>query len=241
MDDDDALVSALEHEDGDIDRIDPESEFLTLECGIEVKILPLRTRQLFKLLRIITHGAGMRLMQSGINFKDDPEEFLAKLISLVLFSLPDADQEAVDFIQAIAEPADLLGTDKAPRDMTEAERAHNVAAWTELNLELWNPNPLDTITIVEHVLMRESKDLQALGKRIRQFLVLAQKTGQLKTGKQAPQDLNLPDNSAGSSTSSAPRTGGQTNTSSTSRSAASGKSSQRSKSAAGRRSAPVAP
>ncbi len=238
---DEELAAAVSDDgDSELDRIDPVPDYLTLRSGLEVHLLPLRTRQLFKLLRIITHGAGQQLLTSGIDFADEPQVFIQKLLGLVLFSIPDAEQEAIDFLQSMVEPADLC--EKQVRDMSKSEREGNIAAWTALNVELYNPDPGDTIDIIEVIVQRESGDLQALGKRLRQFLELASKTGQLKNeangGGSAPQQVvNLPENSPESSTSSAPSTAGRTRRSSTSRSAASAKLSQPSARASGRKSA----
>jgi hypothetical protein len=242
--DDDELAAALDGEAAeitDIDRIDPVPDTLTLKCGIEVHVLDMRTRQLFKLLRIITHGAGTAFMQAGLDFNEDPAEFMKKLVTLVLFSIPDAEQETIDFLQSMLEPVGLCA--KAPRDMSAKEREGNLALWTELNQELWNPDPEDTICLVENFVRRESSDMQALGKRLSQFLQLAAKTGQLKdkSGDARPsQDLKLPESSPASSTSSQPSTGGRTKPSSTSPSNGSGKSSPRSRQGTGRRSAAAA-
>jgi hypothetical protein len=242
-DEDEELTNAVADKpenENELDRIDPVPEYLTLKSGIEVHLLPLRTRQLFKLLRIITHGAGQQLLTSGIDFQDEASVFVQKLLGLVLFSIPDAEQETVDFLQAMIEPADLV--DKPVRDLSKAEREGNIAAWTALNLEMYNPDPSDTIDIIEVIVQRESDDLQALGKRLRQFLELAAKTGQLKAesngdGSRPQQDLKLPENSQESSTSSPASTGGTTKRSRTSPSAASGKSSRPSTRASGGKSA----
>jgi hypothetical protein len=241
--DDEELTSAVSDEpDDELDRIDPIPEYLTLKGGIEVHLLPLRTRQLFKLLRIITHGAGQQLLTSGIDFNDDAQVFIQKLLGLVLFSIPDAEQEAIDFLQAMVEPGDLC--EKQVRDMTKAEREGNIASWTTLNMELYNPDPSDTIDIIEVIVQRESGDLQALGKRLRQFLELAAKTGQLKAepssngaGSRPQQEVNLPESSPESSTSSPRSTGGRTKRSSTSPSDESAKSSRPSRRASGGKSA----
>jgi hypothetical protein len=244
-DEDEELTNAVTDDDGggnELDRIDPVPDFITLKSDIEVHLLPLRTRQLFKLLRIITHGAGQQLLTSGIDFQDEPQVFIQKLLGLVLFSIPYAEQEAVDFLQSMIEPADLV--DKPVRDMTKQEREGNIAAWTALNVEMYNPDPSDTIDIIEVIVQREAADLQALGKRLRQFLELAAKAGQLKAepasngdGSRPLQEVSLPENSQESSTSSPASTDGPTRRSSTSRSAASGKSSPPSRRGSGRKSA----
>lgn len=238
---DDELVSTLETaEENDLDRLDPVPEILTLKNGIEVRILELRTRQLFKLLRIVTHGAGQALMQTGLDFGDDAGVFMQKLVTLVVFSIPDAEQEAIEFLQSMVEPVGLCT--KAPRDMNDKEQKRNLELWTELNQELWNPHPDDTIDLIENFVRREAADIQALGKRIRRFLELAGKTGQLKpqSGERPSRELKLPESSPASSTSSRTSTGGRTSRSSTSGSGGSARSSRPSRAATGKRSAAAA-
>jgi hypothetical protein len=259
--DDDELVATLDVEDDELDeesedeeqdgpddspsemdRIDPQSEIVTLRCGIDVKVLPLRTRQLFKMLRIITHGAGQALSNAGLDFSQDAAVFMQKLISVVLFSIPDAEQETIDFIQSMVEPAGLV--DKAPRDLSKQERETNVRLWTEVNTELWNPDPSDTLDLVERIVRREAKDIQALGNRVRGFLELASKTGQLSEPAASGPARPASNSSAGSrasSTSSRTSTAGRTSKSSTSRSDGSGKSAQPSRRGSGRKNVPVAP
>jgi hypothetical protein len=239
VEDDELLAAVQDDGDNDIDRIDPVSDTITLAAGIEVHVLPLRTRELFKMLRIITHGAGQTLMNSGLDFKEESSVFLQKLLGIILFSIPDAENETVAFLQAMVEPADLV--DKPVRDLSKAEREANIASWTALNMEMYNPDPSDTIDIIENVVRRESTDIQSLGKRLMSFLSVAAKTGQLKAesngGGKPLQDLNLPESSPASSTSSQVSTGGATSGSSTSPSAVSGTSSRRSRPASGRKSA----
>lgn len=224
----------------ELDSLDPIPETVTLSSGLEVHLLRIGTRQMFRLLRIITHGAGPNLMNIQIDFRDNPEVFASKFIALVLFSLPDADQEALDFIQSVCEPVGLV--DKRPRDLNEKDREHNIALWTEVNEALWNPPPMDTLDIIEAVLRREAPEFQALGKRLRGFLVMAQKLGQLKPGG-SPSSQDGPERSDRSrepSTSSPVSTAGRTNGSSASRSAGSGRSPRPSGGASGRRSGSAA-
>lgn len=240
--DDDELVGALE-EDGapeapenELDRLDPQPDEVTLACGITVHVLPLRTRQLFKMLRIITHGAGQALQNAGLDFADESGVFMQKLVGIVLFSIPDAEQETIEFIQSMVEPAGLV--DKMPGDLNKQERERNIELWTAVNKELWNPDPGDTIDLVENIITREAKDIQALGKKVSRLIELASKTGQLDKSKSpaspAPKSSA---SSAASSTSSRASTGGRTSKSSTSRSAASAKSAGPSSRASGKRSA----
>lgn len=213
----------------EIDRLDPVPDVIELRCGIKANVQRLRFRQVMKLLKIVTHGAGRTLMSADIDFRDDPALFAQKMLGVIMYAIPDAEQESVEFIASVLEPVGL--TDKAPRDLSDGEREENVRLWTELNTEIFNPDPFDTVDILENVIRREAEDLQALGKRLSQFMKLAQKMGLLR-GQQAQ---NSQASSPASTTSSATSTAGATSTSAASGSAGSGKSSSRSRSGNGRR------
>lgn len=248
MDDED-LVSALDEagepeelepekpDDSELDRLDPQPEEMTLACGIEVHVLPLRMRQMFKMMKIITHGAGQALQNAGLDFSEDPAVFMQKLAGIVLFSIPDAEQETIEFIQSMVEPAGLV--EKMPRDLSKQDRERNIELWTALNQELWNPDPGDTIDLVENIVSREAKDIQALGKKVGRLIQLASKTGQLKDAPPSPVSPapNSPESSPASSTSSRTSTGGRTSRSSTSRSGGSARSAAPSTRGSGKKSA----
>lgn len=231
----------LDPDAGDeLDRLDPPPETLTLSSGIEVRLLRVQTRQMFRLLRIITHGAGPNLVNISLDFNDDPAEFGQKLLTLILFSIPDAEQETIDFLQSVCEPA--AKSSKRPRDMTKAEQDADLALWTDLNELLYNPPPGDTIDIIEAVARREAADLRALGKRLAAFLQLAQKAGQLRQA--ASNGIPVAPASPGSSPerliSSPVSTDGPTRKSSGSRSAGSGRSPRQSGNGSGKRNAGAA-
>ena len=212
-------------EESELDRLDPQNQIIKLSTGFELEILRLRTRQLFRLLRIFTHGAGPAVMQAGLDFSAPNEDFVQKLLALVIMSIPDAEQETVGFIQSMCQPSGI--TDKPDSRLTKQEKEDNAALWEKFNKEMFNPLPDDTFDIIEAIVRREAPEMQALGKRLGGLLEMAQKTGQ--TGGQPEkvpeaQDLNLPDlpePSLSSSTSSAMSTDGPTSTSSRSRSAGS--------------------
>lgn len=212
----------------ELDRIDPDPQLRTLSTGLEVEVVRLKTRQFFRLLKILTHGVGPGILQSNLNFGDDPAEFAQKLITLVLMSIPDAEEETIWFLASMCRPHGLVT--KAEKDLSKAEKKANDALWDQFNSDLGNPELDDTIDIIEAIVNQEAEDIQALGKRVASMLKLAQKTGADKEEKPedpSPQQLNSPASSPGSSTSSATSTDGPTSTSSTSRSAGSGSASKR--------------
>jgi hypothetical protein len=220
-------------DESELDRIDPEPVTCKLSTGLVVEVVRMRTRQFFRLLRVLTHGAGPALAQGGLNFGADPGEFAGKLMTLLVMSIPDAEQEAIQFLASMCRPAGLA--DKSARDLTKQETASNQALWDQFNEDLHNPELDDTLDLLDVIVRREAPELQALGKKMQRMFELFRKTGQDKESPEpelSPQELNSPERSQPSSTSSATSTGGRTTTSSASRSAASASASRRRSAAA---------
>lgn len=215
-------------DESELDRIDPQPEVCKLSTGFAVEVVRMRTRQFFRLLRVLTHGAGPALMQASLDFAAKPEEFAAKLMTLVVMSIPDAETEAIQFLASMSRPVGIV--DKAESQLTKQETETNKALWSRFNEELHNPELTDTIDLIEVIIRQEAPELQALGKKLQKVFALFQKTGQDKEPAEeapSPQDLNSQEPSPPPSTSSAASTDGPTSTSSSSPSAASGRSSKR--------------
>lgn len=159
----------------DVAVIVDEGDKVTLESGTEVLIVPLKSRQFFKMLRIITHGAGGMLLNFKFSANDSADEFGAKLVALLAFAIPDADDEVFDFLLSMVKPANL----KEGKGLTKAQVADNIRIAEELAEELENPELGDTLTLIETIVKREAEDLQALGKRLMKMFDLAKKTGQI--------------------------------------------------------------
>ena len=150
------------------DRLDPQPTPMVLESGTEFDIAPLKLRQFLRLLRIVTRGAADVLDSANLNF-EDPQDFLQTFIGMVLFSIPEAEDETVDFIQSMVVPKGLTGNPAKDR-----------IAVNDLLAELDNPSLEDTVTIVQRIIERESEDLRALGKRLAGMLTVAEKMGATK-------------------------------------------------------------
>jgi hypothetical protein len=152
---------------------------------------------------------------------------MQQLLVMVVFAIPDAEQEAMEFVQSMCQPPGIK--DEPASRLTKAEREHNQELWVQMNMDLFNPTLEDTLDIIEAIVRQEAADIQSLGKRLGSLLELAQKMGQTTPEKaaEAPagQDLTSPESSPASSTSSSTSTAGPTSGSSTSHSAGSGKSS----------------
>lgn len=159
----------------DVEVIVPEDETVTLSTGTVVNIQPLKARQFFKLLRIVTHGAGGMLLNVQFSAEDSPEAFGAKLLALLGFAIGDAEDEVIDFLLSMVEPVGI----KSGRNITKADREANKVLIEDLSAELYNPEVEDLVTLVEAIVIREAADLQALGKRLMTMFELAKKTGQV--------------------------------------------------------------
>jgi hypothetical protein len=207
-------------DDSELERLDPQLTEHKLSTGFALGVRRMRTRQFFRLLRILTHGAGPALAQSQLNFGGDPAEFGQKLLMLVVMSIPDAEQETIAFLASMCEPAGLSG--KQASQQTRQEGESDKALWDRYGEELHNPELDDTLDLIEVIVRQEAPELQALGKKLRKTLEMFQKTGQDKEPPEpeaTPQDLSSPAPSRRRSTRSVTSTDGPTSTSSDSPSA----------------------
>jgi hypothetical protein len=214
-------------DESELDRLDPQPVLCKMSTGFQLEIVRMRTRQFFRLLRVLTHGAGPALMQTGLDFKADSSEFATKLLVLTVMSIPDAESEAVQFLSSMCKPAGIV--EKTAAQLSKQETEANQALWAQFAEEMHNPELEDTIDLIEIIITQEAPELQALGKKLQRVMALFQKTGQ---DKQPPEpelpvpDLNSPARSPRRSTRSATSTAGPTSTSSTSPSADSGRPSK---------------
>lgn len=182
----------------EIDALDPVPEQLKLTSGTVVALESLRARQFFKFLRIITHGALPVIQDFSIfNFEEDANatEFGGRLLSLMVLSIPDAEDETIGFVRSMCKPVGLIER----RNLNKVDAERNNTLWAQLDAELENPDLDDLVTIIEAIVRRESEDIQALGKRLAAMFKLAQRTGQVP----APASPPSPDPISPAPTSSA--------------------------------------
>lgn len=168
-------MSAAVSGSSEIDRIDPLPTPVQLISGVKVHVLPLRMRQMFKLLRIVTRGGAqyLPLLRDALMTAasdDAGDAFGTQLLAVAMLALPEAEDQAVEFIQSVVEPADLRrGTDKATKE-------YNAGIRRVLLDDLENPDLDDLITIIETVINQEKNDLAALGKRLAAMFRAAMKS-----------------------------------------------------------------
>jgi hypothetical protein len=203
----------------ELDKLDPIPETVTLRSGLKVQLESLKARQFFKLLRIITHGAMPGIQGAGVldlENLDDTDEFMGRLLSVVVLSIPDAEDETIEFLRSMVYPVGLIQR----RGLNKQDVERNALLWDAIDAELENPELDDVVTIIEAIVKREAEDIQALGKRLASMFKLAERTGQLSSTSPSPTE-STPTSSAASaapSTSSRRNTGGKTKRSSRSRS-----------------------
>lgn len=142
----------------EVERIEPDvTGPISLLNGMQVDVVPLKLRETMKLLRIVTRGAGSVLesFMGDLNL-DDPLAFAQTFGALIIMSIPEAENEAVDFINSMVLPVGFSAMDQDQK----------IASLQALAEELVNPELDDVISIVERVVRRESEDIRNLGKRI---------------------------------------------------------------------------
>lgn len=204
----------------EMDQLDAIPESVTLRSGMVVMLESLRARQFFKLLRIITHGALPGMREAGLFEMDglSSDEFMGRLLSVTLLSIPDAEDETIAFVRSLCYPYGLIER----RGLNKQDVERNQLLWDALDEEMENPDLDDLVTVLEAVVKREAEDIQALGKRLASLFKLAEKTGQIpSSGEKSspPPKESTPASSEASparSTSSRRSTGGRTKSSSTS-------------------------
>jgi hypothetical protein len=187
----------------ELDALDPVPNTLTLTTGTEVKLLDLKARQFFKMLRIISHGPAMAALSNSNNLlQGDPEAVVMRLVGFLLVSIPDAYDETLAFLQDMVQPVGLqevsANMDKVAKT---AATKWNADKWAELAAAMDNPEIEDVIDLTDAIVKRESADLVALGKKVASLFKVAEKTGQLaQPTSQTSQDQNTLVDSAGPST-----------------------------------------
>lgn len=171
----------------DMDALDPPVAELKLSTGTVVRFQDLKTRQFFRLLRIITRGAGPLLMEYRLDGDLGSEEFIGRMLALVFMAVPEAEDEAIAFIQSMVSPDGLVEQTPGSRALTKREQENNEELWDQLRVELFNPPLEDTFDIIEAIVKREAKDIQSLGKRLQRMFEIARKTGQVETPPAEPE------------------------------------------------------
>lgn len=158
----------------EMDVLDPAASVVTLSDGRNVRVERLRTRQTMRLMKILTRGAGDAL--GTIDFSAGADEAGPALLAAVIFSIPEAEDETIDFVRSMISPADLI-TDPH----SKPEREVNAGLHAALDAAFDNPDLDDLVTVLERVIEVETPHLVALGKRLAALLKVARQTAPQET------------------------------------------------------------
>lgn len=167
----------------ELDALDPQSRVITLAEGKQVEVAPLRTRQLLRLVRVLTKGATPMLASLSFDTEGSNEEFGIQLATTVAFALGEAEDEAMEFLQSLVEPIGL----RKGRNLTKVDQSHNDALLDDLYEVLDNPLPQDTFAILQNVFVHEAENLKSLGKQIGVMLRASGATPEKTTSAKATQ------------------------------------------------------
>ena len=176
--------------ESELDRIDPEPVTVKLTTGYEVGIQRLKTRQFFRLLKVLTRGVGPAVVQSGLDFSKDQEAFGQNLLAMTLMAIPEAEQQFIEFLTSMCSPVGLHEAHGRAR-LSKQQAEDNQTAVAEMVEELNNPELEDLLDLAEAIVRQEAPEIQALGKRVASLLELARKTGQLEDKSTAAGDGQL--------------------------------------------------
>jgi len=175
--------------ESEVDRLDPVPVVIKLESGFPIEVVRLRTRQLFRLMRIITRGANPAAL-GALDFKsDDPGKFAGQLLSIVLMAIPDAENEAIGFLQSMTKPSGLV--ERRTPALSKQENEANTALMDRYTEEMFNPELEDTILLFETIITNEAPDIQALGKKLQHLWTVARKALGAEQPTPPPEGMDL--------------------------------------------------
>jgi hypothetical protein len=146
----------------DVKIIAPEPDVVELTSGSSVRVKPIKTRETFALLKILTRGAGPILTEFEFD-RENPSVFQQQIATVLVMAIPEAMDEAIEFVQIMVEPVDPTWVDR-PR--TKEQRKNNEDLLVELYEELENPEIDDLVAIIITIITNEAEHLLALGKRL---------------------------------------------------------------------------
>jgi len=162
----------------DLDTLASEATPVTLVSGLEIEVDRLRTRALISLLKILTRGASAVLGDLSFSADTTADEFTGQLLAAILFAVPEAENETVEFVNRMVSPAGI----KTGNQLSKEDQAANTALVDRLRSELDDPELDDLLTIVSEIVRVESPHILALGKRLSVLLEVQQKSAEAKQG-----------------------------------------------------------
>jgi hypothetical protein len=179
-------AEAVTSED-EMDRLDPIPTTYTFEDGLEVDVERLATRQFFKLLRIVTRGGVDVLQAVRLDPTQGVDVFTENLIALIIFAVPEAEDETIEFLRSMVKPKQVaIPDDTPPGDVGKVAKTLEAQSRRALDAEFRNPGLDDLFGLIEVVIRREAPELKALGKRLADTLKFNQTVKATDDGASSP-------------------------------------------------------
>lgn len=164
----------------ELEVLDASPTEVTLKSGVRVNVERIRLRQLLRLFKILTHGAGPLMKDFGEMLNADAEELGSQLAVLLAISIPDAEDESIEFFRSMVKPVGLI----EKRNISKAESEHNDELWNAVLTDIYNPELDDILNLIKTIVSQEAEHLRELGKQLTEMLLALnppQETGSRKS------------------------------------------------------------
>lgn len=138
---------------------------VTLSTGLKINIERLRTRQLFRLLKILSKGAGEAIALIDFSGEQSQEDITATLLAAVLFSVPESEQEVHEFLVSMSSPVGYVEVPKNKIEQHRNDEIDELFIKTFENLEIE-----DFIDLLSKIVELEAPHVISLGKQLATLL-----------------------------------------------------------------------
>jgi hypothetical protein len=149
----DEAETILPESDGSVELID----------GFRVTVNRLRLREFLALMKVVTRGASPLMASIQLDSAADTSEFAKNFLGLLMFAIPEAEDEIIDFVRMIVVP----------------QAGSNPDTLLAIDAAMSNPDLEDVVIILEKLVEQEASSVQSLGKRLASLFNLAQRLGQV--------------------------------------------------------------
>lgn len=149
----DEAETILPESDGSVELLD----------GFRVTVNRLRLREFLALMKVVTRGASPLMASIQLDSAEDTTTFAKNFLGLLMFAIPEAEDEIIDFVRMIVVP----------------QAGSNPDTLLAIDVAMANPDLEDVVIILEKLVEQEASSVQSLGKRLASLFSLARKLGQV--------------------------------------------------------------
>jgi len=142
-----ASAPEREHVD-ELEALMPDGASITV-AGVECRVRRIRTRELLRLIRIMTEGLGGRLALLDFGSAESDEDLASKVVAALVSAIPYAEDELIGFVQTVVEP-----------------RSSDVSDVKLVASELQNPDVGTLVRVLTAVVEQEADEWVRLGKDV---------------------------------------------------------------------------